>query len=80
MAFADKISDQQVRDMQPGDVVHVGISEPDSNVRSALLVRPTDTNLPRDRRLYVVMDPTASEDMAAWFRRSEEHTSELQSP
>ncbi|HCU72494.1 MAG: glycine cleavage system protein T [Chloroflexi bacterium] len=68
LAFADEISDQQVRDMQPGDVVHVGISEPDSNVCSALLVRPKDNNLPWDRRLYVIVDPAASENMAAWFR------------
>ena len=68
LAFADEISDQQVRDIQPGDVRHVGISEPDGTVRSALLVRPTDNYLPRDRRLYVVLDPAASENMAEWFR------------
>jgi glycine hydroxymethyltransferase len=67
LAFADEISDQQVRDMQPGDVTHVGISGPDSTVQSVLLVRPTENGLPRDRRLYVVMDPAAVKEMTAWL-------------
>ena len=54
LAFADEISNQRVRDLQPGGAMHVGVSGPDATVHSVLFIRPNEKCLPRDRRLYAV--------------------------
>ena len=68
LAFADEISNQRVRDLQPGGAMHVGVSGPDATVHSVLFIRPNEKCLPRDRRLYAVTDPEKVVEMAAWLQ------------
>ena len=68
LAFADEIADQRVRDMEPGEAIHVGISDPAGDVQPVLFVRPDEDRSPRDRRLFAVLDPAISQCAAEWLR------------
>ena len=68
LAFADEVSDQRVRDLGPGEAIHVGIADPAGDVQPVLLVRPDEDRPPRERRLFAVLDPEIGECAAEWLQ------------
>ena len=68
LAFADEISDQRVRDLEPGAALHAGVVDPAGDVQPVLFVRPDEDRSPRDRRLFAVLDPAISECAVEWLQ------------
>jgi len=68
LAFADEVCDQRARDLEPGEALHAGISDPAGDVQPVLIIRPDEDRPPRDRRLFAVLDPAVSECAAEWLQ------------